>query len=350
MAEYDRDEIKEKVLCSALLESRGWKVDLRESTSRAIKYRRADGEIIIVNHHGRGWFDPTSQAKGDVFSLAHHLGAQGFPSALQVVAELVGFVPCDPVWQRKSRRGPSVVPSRRWAERSPPTPGSAAWVYLTEARGIPAAIVERAAAAGCLREGPRASMWAAHMDPAGGVVGWEERGPDWRGFAAGGSKTLFHLGEAYARRLCVTEAAIDAMSLAAIEGCRVDSLYASTGGGSVAGQRSVHSCPRCTTGFPGGGCLRRKRPGRRLRRATPGNCGCCGSRVLAPLARGRRLECADQRMMGCVRCGSAAPQRRIDITVRTARSSSARSKTHLARPDTSTADDQFGAAPPSWKP
>jgi hypothetical protein len=231
MAEYDRDEIKEKVLCSALLESRGWKVDLRESTSRAIKYRRADGEIIIVNHHGRGWFDPTSQAKGDVFSLAHHLGAQGFPSALQVVAELVGFVPCDPVWQRKSRRGPSVVPSRRWAERSTPIPGSAAWVYLSEARGIPAAIVERAAAAGCLREGPRASMWAAHMDPAGGVVGWEERGPDWRGFAAGGSKTLFHLGEAYARRLCVTEAAIDAMSLAAIEGCRVDSLYASTGGG-----------------------------------------------------------------------------------------------------------------------
>ncbi|MFH1555739.1 MAG: DUF3991 domain-containing protein [Pseudomonadota bacterium] len=231
MAEYERDEIKEKVPCSALLESRGWKVDLRESTSRAIKYRRADGEIIIVNHHGRGWFDPTSQAKGDVFSLAQHLGAQGFPSALQVVAELVGFVPCDPVWQRKSRRGPSVVPSRRWAERSPPTPGSAAWVYLTEARGIPAAIVERAAAAGCLREGPRGSMWAAHMDPAGSVVGWEERGPDWRGFAAGGSKTLFHLGEAYARRLCVTEAAIDAMSLAAIEGCRVDSLYASTGGG-----------------------------------------------------------------------------------------------------------------------
>ncbi|WP_026221507.1 DUF3991 and TOPRIM domain-containing protein [Ancylobacter sp. FA202] len=231
MADYNRDEIKEKVPCSALLESRGWKVDLRESTSRAIKYRRADGEIIIVNHHGRGWFDPTSQAKGDVFSLAQHLGAQGFTSALQVVADLVGFVPRDPVWQRKSRRGPSIAPSRRWAERSPPIPGSAAWVYLSEARGIPAAIVERATAAGCLREGPRGSMWAAHIDPAGGVVGWEERGPDWRGFAAGGSKALFQLGEANARRLCITEAAIDAMSLAAIEGCRADSIYASTGGG-----------------------------------------------------------------------------------------------------------------------
>lgn len=231
MAEYDRDQIKEKVPCSALLESRGWKVDLRESTSRAIKYRRADGEIIIVNHHGRGWFDPTSQAKGDVYSLAQHLGADGFPSAVQVVAELVGFVPRDPVWQRKSRRGTSVAPSKRWAERSPPTPGSEVWVYLTEARGIPASVVERAAAAGRLREGPRGSMWAAHLDPVSGVVGWEERGPNWRGFAAGGSKTLFQLGEESARRLCVTEAAIDAMSLAAIEGCRVDSIYASTGGG-----------------------------------------------------------------------------------------------------------------------
>lgn len=231
MAEYDRDQIKEKVPCSALLESRGWKVDVRESTNRAIKYRRADGEIIIVNHHGRGWFDPTSQAKGDVYDLAQHLGADGFPSAMQVVNELVGFVPRDPVWQRKSRRGASVAPSKRWSDRSPPTPGSDAWAYLTGARGIPAVVIERAVAAGRLREGPKGSMWAAHLNAAGGVAGWEERGPNWRGFAAGGSKTLFLLGKERAQRLCVTEAAIDAMSLAAIEDCRVDTIYASTGGG-----------------------------------------------------------------------------------------------------------------------
>ena len=39
------------------------------------------------------------------------------------------------------------------------------------------------------------------------------------------------LGAAQAQRLCTTEAAIDAMSLAAIEGLRHDSLYVSTGGG-----------------------------------------------------------------------------------------------------------------------
>lgn len=42
---------------------------------------------------------------------------------------------------------------------------------------------------------------------------------------------LFRLGSSDATRLCVTEAAIDAMSLAAFEGLREGSLYLSTGGG-----------------------------------------------------------------------------------------------------------------------
>ncbi len=55
--------------------------------------------------------------------------------------------------------------------------------------------------------------------------------PQWRGFSTGGSKQLFRLGNEAALRLCVTEAAIDAMSLAALEGMRADTLYVSTGGG-----------------------------------------------------------------------------------------------------------------------
>lgn len=85
--------------------------------------------------------------------------------------------------------------------------------------------------AGTLREGPRGSMWAAHRDADGAVTGWEERGPDWRGFATGGTKMLFRLGRHEALRLCVTEAAIDAVSLATLEGLRSDTLYLSTGGG-----------------------------------------------------------------------------------------------------------------------
>ena len=74
-------------------------------------------------------------------------------------------------------------------------------------------------------------MWAAHVDSHGRVVGWEERGPEWRGFSTGGSKRLFRFGPSDASRLCVTEAAIDAMSLAAIEGSREGTVYLSTGGG-----------------------------------------------------------------------------------------------------------------------
>lgn len=72
------EELRARVGCAALLQHDGWKVDLKESTRRAVKYRRA-AKIIIVIHNDRGWFDPLSTAKGDVFDLAEHLGAQGFP-------------------------------------------------------------------------------------------------------------------------------------------------------------------------------------------------------------------------------------------------------------------------------
>ena len=60
------------------------------------------------------------------------------------------------------------------------------------------------------------------------------RGPSWRGFSADGAKALFRLSgvaSEAATRLAVTEAAIDALSLAALEGPRPDTLYAATAGG-----------------------------------------------------------------------------------------------------------------------
>ena len=105
------------------------------------------------------------------------------------------------------------------------------WRYLRSGRCLPATIIREAIERDVLREGPYGSMWAAHVSDDGAVTGWEERGPDWRGFSTGGSKVLFRLGSSDAARLCVTEAAIDAMSLAAFEGLREGSLYLSTGGG-----------------------------------------------------------------------------------------------------------------------
>ena len=231
MEKAELEELKDKVSCAAVLERAGFGLDVKESTRKAMKYRR-DAAIIIVIHAGKGWFDPLSDSKGDVFRLVEHLEGVSFVEAMNDVADLVGFVPTEPAWERRSRdRQPDLSITERWEARRKPWRGSATWRYLTDARLLPERIIRVVIGANVLREGPRGSMWAAHVDANGAVAGWEERGPDWRGFATGGAKVLFRLGRPDALRLCVTEAAIDAMSLAALEGLRADTLYLSTGGG-----------------------------------------------------------------------------------------------------------------------
>lgn len=231
MEKKELGDLRDRVLCGVVLEQSGFAVDLKESTRKAKKYRRG-AEIVIVIHEGRGWFDPLSDAKGDVFSLATHLEGVSFVEALDQVAALVGFVAKEPVWIQNARDPVSAgtIPER-WAKRRKPWRGSMTWRYLRAERCLPEPIIRAALQSDVLREGPHGSMWAAHVDADGGVTGWEERGPNWRGFSTGGSKVLFRFGFLDAPRLCVTEAAIDAMSLAAFEGLREGSLYLSTGGG-----------------------------------------------------------------------------------------------------------------------
>lgn len=231
MEKADIEELRGRVGCAAVLETTGFAIDLRESTPKAVKYRRGD-DIIIVIHDGKGWFDPLSDAKGDVYSLVRHLDGCDFLEAFVQVTSLVGFEPSEPEWKRRSRETvPDLSIPERWTARRKPWRGSASWRYLRDERHIPEQVIRTAIGQNVLREGPRGSMWAAHTDATGIVTGWEERGPEWRGFAAGGSKVLFRLGSVTAARVCVTEAAIDAMSLAVIEKIRRDTLYVSTGGG-----------------------------------------------------------------------------------------------------------------------
>jgi hypothetical protein len=230
MDKREIEGLRGQVGCAALLEKEGWKVDIKESTRRAIKFRR-DSRIVIVIHDGRGWFDPLSTAKGDVFSLAEHLGAVGFTDACDRVSGVVGFVPRAPAWRPARKSKPMATIGERWRHRSEPRPDSPTWRYLTDERHIPDRIIVGIVAHGRLREGPQGSMWAAHSDTVGVITGWEERGPSWRGFATGGAKELFRLGASDCLRICVTEAAVDAMSLATLEELRDDTLYVSTGGG-----------------------------------------------------------------------------------------------------------------------
>ncbi|MCZ7977377.1 DUF3991 domain-containing protein [Agrobacterium tumefaciens] len=230
----NREEIealRERVSCAVVLEQAGFAVDVKESTRRAVKFRRGS-EIIIVTHEGRGWFDPLSDAKGDVFGLIEHLDHVGFLEGAGRVADLVGFAISEPEWQAPAPdHGHDLSLRERWQARRRPWPGSSTWAYLNSERFLPAPLLRATIRQDRLREGPYGSMWAAHTDNAGIVTGWEARGPEYRGFASGGTKVLFRLGPVTALRLAVTEAAIDAMSLAAIEGPRDGTVYLSTGGG-----------------------------------------------------------------------------------------------------------------------
>ncbi|XUY30270.1 DUF3991 and toprim domain-containing protein (plasmid) [Agrobacterium sp. rho-8.1] len=231
MEKNDIEELRAQVGCTVVLGHEGFTIDRKESTRRAVKFRR-DDDIIVVIHDDRGWFDARSDAKGDVFALASYLRGIGFTEALTVVGDLVAFQPTALTWEKPLRQKQTVASvADRWNNRKRPWRASATWSHLRHNRALPSQVIAAAINADVLREGPYGSMWAKHVDETGAVIGWEERGPDWRGFSTGGAKALFQFGMNNARRICVTEAAIDALSLAAIEQTRPDTLYVSTGGG-----------------------------------------------------------------------------------------------------------------------
>ena len=239
MSEQDAEigELKAGVSCAALLERLPpvWRLDRSESTRHSLKYRRGPGEILIVNHDGHGWWDPLSDRKGDIFTLVQHLDpGLSFGAARSLLRDFVGIAPTFPAALRVRRTRASHIPvGERWERRRPLSRGSPAWRYLTEQRGLSETILVSARAADAVREGPRGSAWFAHQDAAGSLTGIEMRGINFRKFSAGGGKTLFRLpgGPGPLPRVAVCESAIDALSLAAIEQCRLDTLYAATAGG-----------------------------------------------------------------------------------------------------------------------
>ena len=235
------EQMRAGVSCAVLLERfpPPWQLDKTESTRKCWKYRRGEGEILLVTHEGRGWWDPGSTAKGDIFKLVQFLDPSlNLGQVRKVLRPFIGVSPSYPSTPRRTAKDRPVVPfPELWRRRPEPRPGSPCWRYLTEKRALPAHVVQAAVVAGVLREGPYGSAWFAHRDQTGLLRGVEMRGPDYRGFSAGGDKTLFRLQgnvglhRPEATRLVLVEAPIDAMSLAAIEQLPSGTLYAGTAGG-----------------------------------------------------------------------------------------------------------------------
>jgi hypothetical protein len=91
--------------------------------------------------------------------------------------------------------------------------------------------------AGVLREGPVGSAWFAHFDYAGRRCARGCPRPDLQRLADGGRKVALPIAvEGSSSSKAGYHRAIDALSLAAIENLRGDTLYAATGGGMGPGR------------------------------------------------------------------------------------------------------------------
>lgn len=239
-AEIDR--LKESVSCATVLERiGGWRLDARESTRRALKYRRGEAEILIVNHDQRGWWNPLGEERGDCFALVQYLRPDlNFSQARCMLRVLAGVTPSWPAvpCYRRGRSSPRPA-AARWAAGERLSPTGPAWKYLADERRIPAAILASAAEHAAIRQGSYGTPWFAHRDHAGRLTGIEARGPAYRGFLRGGTKSLFRFrldATAERVRVAVFEAPIDALSLAAVEtasdpALAARTLYVATGGG-----------------------------------------------------------------------------------------------------------------------
>ena len=225
-------ELRARVDCRTVLEQAGWELDGRESTRRAAKYRNGAGRIVIVTHEGKGWFDPLSDGRGDVIALSRHVWGLTLGHARKALRPLAGITPRLALPAQAPPNSIPADPSARWRSASVPQPGSAAWRYLAEVRGIPVTALARAVQAGVLREGIQGTAWAMHQAADARITGWEMRGPSYKGFSRGGTKSVFWIGHpAASDRLAVTESAVDALSLAALEDWPNGTVYASVGGG-----------------------------------------------------------------------------------------------------------------------
>ena len=232
------DQLRAGVSCAALLERMQptWLLDKEGSTAKCLKDRRGSGEVLIVNHGGRGWWDPMSDARGDVFSLTQHLDpGLNFGQVRKLLRGMVGMRPSHPEMERKPVKAdtPAIPVAQLWVRRRRFSRGSATWGYLNGERAIRAGVLQAADLFDAVREGPYGSAWFAHRDHAGVLTGIDMRGPDWRGFSQQSDKSLFRLpgGTGRLARLAVCEAPIDALSLAALEALRADTLYVATTGG-----------------------------------------------------------------------------------------------------------------------
>jgi hypothetical protein len=119
--DVELEQLRAGVSCAVLLERLPppWQLDKQQSTRRCLKYRRAEGEVLLVTHEGRGWWDPGSTAKGDVFGLVQYLNpGLNFGEVRKVLRPFIGLSPSYPVHEgRSASEKPAVSFEVKWHRR-----------------------------------------------------------------------------------------------------------------------------------------------------------------------------------------------------------------------------------------
>lgn len=110
------ETLKREVSCATMLEHLPPPLTLHkgESTRHALKYRRGAGEILIVNHDQRGWWDPMSDARGDARCIMQRLDRSlYFGQVRQALRRFAGVAPSFPEALRPRKAAADVTPAIR---------------------------------------------------------------------------------------------------------------------------------------------------------------------------------------------------------------------------------------------
>ncbi len=222
------DRLKSGIDLVELAQRFGWTVEVKESTRTSQKLRRGNDAPLIIQRRagGDGFFKSDDSAKGDVISFYRAETGADFRQAVAELGNLAGIAPRPaPAAAAATKPAPDVTAARqRYVTGEKPGADHA----YARARGIPGHVLQQADDVRTDRQ--YGNLWFAHRDPAGNVTGYEYKGEQAAGFAAGGRRQLYATGETEApARLVIVESGLDALSKQAMEG-RGDTLYVSIGG------------------------------------------------------------------------------------------------------------------------
>ena len=236
MPDEELQRFKTRIDLREFAASRGYARDRRESSKCCEVMRHPDGQkIVIVTHEKSGdwvYYNPhDDRDNGTVIDFLQNRGGGSLGEVRKTLRAWLGG--SRPVGFQLSAFGPTLLPVSKdragvmqmW-ERAQIC---FSLPYLT-GRGIGPDVLILPRFSGCVRVDPRKNALFPHYD-RDGLCGFEIKNKGFTGFAAGGTKGLWHSrAMATDRQLVLVESAIDALSYHVLHPDESWTRYMSTGG------------------------------------------------------------------------------------------------------------------------